>query len=278
MTIEQENLIIELFLEGKSKTEIAKIVNVERHTIGRFLKKENIESPYAIKPNQRFGKLTTIQPTDERDGAGRVKWLCKCDCGNLTVVASSLLKNGSTQSCGCMRKESIRKINFIDLTGQKFGKLTVIKEAGKNTHGDILWYCKCECGGDTIVNGDNLRRGQTKSCGCIQSVGEYEIEKLLRKYNLNYIHQYSFTDLLSQKKWPLRFDFAIFKNNNLYCLIEYQGIQHYDLNNNFHTKELEYNDAQKIKYCEAHNYNLILVNKINDIPIIIERLVKDING
>lgn len=55
---------------------------------------------------------------------------------------------------------------FIDLTGQKFGKLTVIKKAKKDKWGQYQWLCKCECGKKTIVKGGNLRNGNSKSCGC----------------------------------------------------------------------------------------------------------------
>ena len=55
---------------------------------------------------------------------------------------------------------------FIDLTGQKFGRLTVIERAGSTKHGATKWFCKCECGNKAIVIGDELRKGNTLSCGC----------------------------------------------------------------------------------------------------------------
>lgn len=64
---------------------------------------------------------------------------------------------------------------MIDLTGQVFGRLTVIEEVpkpeGSNTRYKC-WLCKCSCGNYKIVNSSNLRRGATKSCGCI--TGQYE--------------------------------------------------------------------------------------------------------
>lgn len=57
---------------------------------------------------------------------------------------------------------------FIDLTGMKFGRLTVIERAPENTKdGHPRWLCKCECGNTCVVDGKNLRRGDTKSCGCL---------------------------------------------------------------------------------------------------------------
>lgn len=55
----------------------------------------------------------------------------------------------------------------IDLTGQKFGRLTVIERCGKDTNGkNVLWLCSCECGGQTKTSTGHLRSGHTQSCGC----------------------------------------------------------------------------------------------------------------
>lgn len=55
-----------------------------------------------------------------------------------------------------------------DITGLKFGRLTVIKRYGSNKYGRALWLCKCECGNEVVVRGHSLRRGDTTSCGCYQ--------------------------------------------------------------------------------------------------------------
>lgn len=57
---------------------------------------------------------------------------------------------------------------FIDLTGVKFGRLAVIKQAGRNKRGQIVWSCECDCGKEVVVCGASLRRGNTRSCGCLQ--------------------------------------------------------------------------------------------------------------
>ena len=56
---------------------------------------------------------------------------------------------------------------FRDLTGQKFGRLTVIERAENSNFGLVRWKCLCECGNTTIVQSGNLIQGNTKSCGCI---------------------------------------------------------------------------------------------------------------
>lgn len=56
--------------------------------------------------------------------------------------------------------------NFIDLTGKKFGRLTVIKRVENSKNGSARWECKCECGKKTITLANHLKDGHTKSCGC----------------------------------------------------------------------------------------------------------------
>lgn len=58
-------------------------------------------------------------------------------------------------------------MKFIDRAGQRFGKLTVIEEAGRNPLKKVLWKCKCDCGSETIVTAGSLVTGNTTSCGCI---------------------------------------------------------------------------------------------------------------
>jgi hypothetical protein len=61
--------------------------------------------------------------------------------------------------------------NFIDLTGKKFNKLVVIKPTGKSSDGHYEWLCKCDCGNEKIICGNSLKRGNTKSCGCLRRKG-----------------------------------------------------------------------------------------------------------
>lgn len=62
---------------------------------------------------------------------------------------------------------------FVDLVGQKYGRLTVIKraESRRLESGRLItmWECECECGKSKIVRSDSLRNGKTNSCGCYHS-------------------------------------------------------------------------------------------------------------
>lgn len=53
-----------------------------------------------------------------------------------------------------------------DLAGMKFGLLTVIRQSGRAAKREVIWRCRCACGGKTDVVGTSLTRGATKSCGC----------------------------------------------------------------------------------------------------------------
>lgn len=56
-----------------------------------------------------------------------------------------------------------------DLSGQKFTRLLVIKDSGERSLSKkVLWNCLCDCGNICKVKGDNLRTGNTRSCGCLQ--------------------------------------------------------------------------------------------------------------
>jgi hypothetical protein len=55
----------------------------------------------------------------------------------------------------------------IDLKGKRFGKLIVLDKSKKNKRNRWLWECLCDCGSLRIASGDDLRRGHTRSCGCL---------------------------------------------------------------------------------------------------------------
>jgi hypothetical protein len=58
-------------------------------------------------------------------------------------------------------------VKMIDLTGQRFGRLVVVRRA-ENVGKQTTWLCRCDCDKATIVRADHLREGATKSCGCFE--------------------------------------------------------------------------------------------------------------
>lgn len=98
--------------------------------------------------NKKFGEWTV------NDYLGYGKWLCTCSCGKVAPVSGFQLIHGQSKSCGHSTNA------FIDLTGQKFGELTVGHYLG---HG--MWECKCSCGEQVVARGRFLREGSNQSCG-----------------------------------------------------------------------------------------------------------------
>jgi len=112
---------------------------------------------------QRFGRLTVTGRAMNRGHAAM--WDCVCDCGGTATVASTRLRQGWTQSCGCLRKETPHLKGPADLTGLRFGKLTVVRR-NASMRGRAAWDCACDCGNTATVSRSCLLDGTTKSCGC----------------------------------------------------------------------------------------------------------------
>ena len=113
---------------------------------------------------KRFGRLVAQRFVKEN---GQIKWICACDCGGQAITTGTKLKNGHTSSCGCLQRERTSKACQKDYTGEKYGKLSVIRrisEKGKS----VKYECVCDCGNHVIVLGSNLVAGATRSCGCIR--------------------------------------------------------------------------------------------------------------
>ncbi len=75
---------------------------------------------------------------------------------------------------------------FIDLSEQRFSRLTAIKEAGRTRRGQVLWLCRCDCGATVIVESGKLRKNTTKSCGCLKrEIASQSMRKLRTAMSLD---------------------------------------------------------------------------------------------
>ena len=139
---------------------------------------------------------------------------------------------------------------LIDLTNKRFGNLLVLERAPENSKSNKpMWICRCDCGNVKIIDGNSLRQGLVKSCGCIgNSLGEDKIRKILSNFQIPFKEQVKFEDLKDQTY--LRFDFGIYdENDNLLKLIEYDGRQHTDQTSIWHTETVLKHDQMKTQYC-----------------------------
>ena len=121
---------------------------------------------------QKFGRLTALEPAYKTKGGDWV-WKCQCDCGGEAFVLSYHLTSGHTKSCGCLSRETASKNKFKDLTGQKFGNLTVIRPDHQMKNHSWVWECLCDCGNIHFVTSSKLNSGHTKSCGCLRKKHGY---------------------------------------------------------------------------------------------------------
>lgn len=118
---------------------------------------------------QRFGRLLVLHEAEHhvgRSGDRRRQWLCRCDCGNEITVLQNSLQKGATTSCGCLQ----RVYKDTDLTGRRFGKLTVESPVDMSPlSGKKSWRCRCDCGNVKEYTTTILMSGRVCSCGCHQT-------------------------------------------------------------------------------------------------------------
>lgn len=223
--------------------------------------------------NKRFGRLIVISK-GKIDKNGHAYWWCKCDCGNQKEISGSNLISGKVLSCGCLHKEKTSQLNTTNLTGQKYGKLTVLQRSSPVGE-KIRWLCKCDCGCVIEVNGSNLKSGHTTSCGCIHSKGELKISQLLNNLQVKFKKEYIFKNLPNR-----RFDFYLPDYN---ICIEYDGKQHFNYINTWHKTEEDFQQAQlrdkeKSDYCKKNQIFLIRI-PYTDYNLLDENYLKQlING
>jgi hypothetical protein len=111
--------------------------------------------------NQTIGDFKVLYRTNCPEGKNEnhAYWLCQCNnCNKYFVKKATILSKGI---CECECKN--------DLTNKRFGRWTVLYKTEKRTKNrKIIWHCKCDCGNEKDVDSEVLRKGESKSCGCLQ--------------------------------------------------------------------------------------------------------------
>lgn len=113
---------------------------------------------------QRFGRLVAKEIVRTIPGKGYV-WICECDCGREKEVPASYLLNGHTRSCGCL------KMDKLDITGKRWGRLVAVRQVGYTTPDQAgkrqaVWVWRCDCGNEKEIPATQVKHGGTRSCGC----------------------------------------------------------------------------------------------------------------
>lgn len=107
-----------------------------------------------------FGKWTVVCRSSRVVNGARAYWRCRCECGAKGIVNGCELTLGRSRGCRmCMLPSPIKP-------GDKFGLLTVLKF--EYTSADRIWSCRCKCGNIALVRSPSLKRGLTRSCGCLR--------------------------------------------------------------------------------------------------------------
>ncbi len=147
---------------GKEVKAIASdLLNGRVKSCGCARKEKNVKDLRGM----RFGELTAIERLPQKKGSSYL-WRCRCACGDTTAASTAQLMNGTKKSCGCLKIKHGKEM-ASDIGGQKFGKLTALRPTDKRLGGSVVWTCRCDCGNLCEASVNELRAGNTKSCGCL---------------------------------------------------------------------------------------------------------------
>lgn len=138
--------------------------------------------PHAIDiTGHKYGRLTALSLVP---GFKLREWLFMCACGETVQLPQISVRSGRTLSCGCLRRETTAARQAIDLTRNRFGRLSVISQIReRDRHGKVRWNCLCDCGKQKIATTSALSKGSVRSCGCLRSEMMRELGKSSKQTN-----------------------------------------------------------------------------------------------
>lgn len=134
-----------------------------------------------------------------------------------------------------------------------------------------MWICRCECGNETSILDKSLKGGNTKSCGCLISMGENIISNILSSNGIVFHKQKTFPHCIYKTK--LKFDFFL---PDYGMAIEYDGEQHYRESSGWHKKVplsvIKDRDKTKDEFCFDSGITMLRIpyTEINKIKEILE--------
>jgi hypothetical protein len=159
---------------------------------------EKSRRQYRDLSGQRFGSVVALRPTEKRGKDGSVIWECRCDCGRIFEINRKNLVRGGCRDCGCgcaSKTGHGRKRPQLDLTNRTFGELTALYKTDKrDSHGCVIWHCRCSCGAEKDYSADELLHGRIVSCGHVRSENGKKLHE-----NLHFVEN-SCVEFLKRKK------------------------------------------------------------------------------
>lgn len=224
---------------------------------------------------QQFGRLTILSLATEPQNSKGTHFLVQCCCKNKTIftVSANHLRTGGIKSCGCLNLEN----HTNDLTGMIFGYLKALYPTDKRSSNHVVWHCIClRDGNECDVRSSRLISGDTQSCGCITSIGEANIQRVLQENNIKFKKEKTFDDLISPNGGYYRYDFYLPDYNRL---IEFDGVQHFKETgwDNYEEKfkRTQQSDEIKNNYALSHNIPLVRIPYWERDKITLEILLSD---
>lgn len=226
------------------------------------------------------GFLTICDRAPNKENSRKARVICKCKCGNYTIINAQGFYDGTTKSCGCysqqlhseLCRELGKKSKTKDYSNKDNSYYSFIERTDKkDSNNSFYWIVECKnCGKrykavPSQLISETRRRG-ANPCDCWKNIskGVLKIKHILEKSGVSFIQEKTFDDCLSPKGNKLRFDFFLPDYN---YLIEYDGEQHFkpttfgDLKQSGEER-LQLNqlyDNIKNDYCKQKNITLIRI-------------------
>lgn len=284
----KEELLELLYMNGKTHKEISEIFGISENSISTKISEMKLPQKKDIiftedLTGKKFNKLNVICYYG-KDSNNNCLWKCLCDCQldkpegerKYTYTTTHQLKKGKTKSCGCL----LGGHNKIDMIGKKFGRLFVIEEAKERKNKMIYYKCICDCQLNLpeeerkyfITSGNELRRGNVKSCGCLQKElvskrfskqNKYDIESFpwgvgwTNNTNDIFIFDKEDYDKIKNYCWYVSYD-----KKSDYCRLE--AYNKMNANNTFEDQRLVFHQVVTGKKYQDHiNHDTLDNRKLN---------------
>lgn len=272
------------------------IIYQNKTSCGDCAHKEWSESKVENLVGKKFGTLTVLKriygrkkTTNERSS----RWLCRCDCGEITECSRQRLVYHENPTCPRCVKKKVADKRIQDLTGKRFGKLVVLEcipevyqLTGRRKNRASHWLCQCDCGNQKVVSSGELRSGATQTCGCGRAVSSLWERRIIgavsvafpqftvRGYQNNgtQLRLYYSEHKIKNKRHYFSYDGAI-SDPNLKVVIECNGRRYHpkspdEINSKGEpwtnpwgkdAKERYAHDQKKLDLALSRGYNVIVV-------------------